>query len=104
VVDNETNVDSGTYAWVVKVDIMTKIEMIPVGETGVLPVWDGDGQVWSHDKADGNGSFTFVAYCIGFVATAGSLVLPTATGGIPIDQGGQLLTESAVLITADLFA
>jgi len=104
VIENETNVDNGAYAWVIKVDLVSKVEMTPAGETGVLPVWDGDGQVWSHDTADGQGSFAFVAYVVGFVATAGSLVLPTATGGIPVDSGGQLLTESATLVTADLFA
>ena len=104
VVDNETNVDNGTYAWVIKVDLQSKYTMTPAGETGILPVWDGDGQVWEHASSAKNGPFTFVAYCVGFVATAGSLVLPTGTGGIPVDQGGQLLTEGATLVTADLFA
>ena len=96
VVDNETTVDSGTYAWVVKVDIMLKSTIEARNGTGVQPPLQGE-EVIEHKQ-------TMVAYCQGMVVQTGGLLSPTASGGVPIENGGSLITGGATVVTADLFA
>ena len=95
-VDNETVVDSGSFAWVVKVDIMLKSTIEAINDLGVQPPALDDQYVQHYE--------TMVAYCQGMVVQTGGLLSPTNSGGVPVEAGGSLITESATVVTADLFA
>jgi hypothetical protein len=95
VVDNETNVDNGTYAWVIKVDVMMKSTVEALNDNGVQPP-PPDPEVVEHFQA-------MVAYCQGMVVQAGGLLSADGTGGVPIENGGTLITDGATVVTADLF-
>lgn len=96
VVDDETDVDSGTYAWVVKVNMSFGAQVQALDGIGVQPIWDGDGTV-KHSQS-------MVAYCQGMVVENGGLISSTSSGGIPVEVNGSLVTQDAVVVTPDLFA
>lgn len=96
VVDNETVVDNGAFAWVVKVDLMMKATIEARNGNGVQPPSISDQFVESFQ--------TMVAYCQGTVVATGGLVSATGTGSIPLDAGGSLITNGATVVNADLFA
>ena len=95
VVDNETAVDSGTYAWVIKVDMMLKSTVEARNDNGVQPP-PPDPEVVQHFQA-------MVAYCQGMVVQAGGLLTPGGNGDVPLENGGTLITDGATVVTADLF-
>jgi len=95
VVDNETAVDNGTYAWVIKVDMMLKSTAEARNDNGVQPP-PPDPEVVEHFQA-------MVAYCQGMVVQAGGLLTPSGNGDVPLENGGTLITAGATVVTADLF-
>jgi len=95
VVDNETAVDNGTYAWVIKVDMMLKSTVEARNDNGVQPPPPGP-EVVEHFQ-------TMVAYCQGMVVQAGGLLTPSGNGDVPLENGGTLITAGATVVTADLF-
>jgi len=95
VVDNETNVDNGTFAWVIKVDMILKATVEARNDIGVQPP-PMDPEVVEHFQA-------MVAYCQGMVVQAGGLLSADGTGGVPIENGNTLITTGATVVTADLF-
>lgn len=96
VVDNETTVDSGTYAWVVQVDLMLKSTIEAYNENGVQPP-SMDPQTLEHFQA-------MTAYCQGMIVAAGDLLDATGTGTVPLENNGTLLTTNPTVVVADLFA
>lgn len=96
VIDNETNVDGGTYAWVVKVNLSFSASAQAHNDNGVQPPSIGDQYVQHYQ--------TMVAYCQGMVVATGGLLSPTASGGVPVENGNSLITDGATVVTADLFA
>jgi len=95
VIDNETAVDNGTYAWVIKVDMMLKSTVEARNDNGVQPPPPGP-EVVEHFQ-------TMVAYCQGMVVQAGGLLTPSGNGDVPLENGGTLITAGATVVTADLF-
>jgi hypothetical protein len=95
VVDNETDVDNGTYAWVIKVDMMLKSTVEARNDNGVQPP-QPDPEAVEHFQ-------TMVAYCQGMVVQAGGLLTPSGNGDVPLENGGTLITAGATVVTADLF-
>ena len=95
VIENETEVDNGAYAWVIKVDMMLKVTMDGLNDNGVQPPAPADEIVQEFQA--------MVAYCQGSVVATGSLLSADATGGIPYELNGTLLTDGATIVTADLF-
>ena len=96
VIDNETVVDNGTLAWVIKVDLMAKATVEARNGNGIQPPSLGDQYVENFQ--------TMVAYCRGMVVETGSLISATGTGSVPLEAGGSLITAGAVVVTEDLFA
>jgi len=95
VIDNETEVDNGTFAWVIKVDLMLKSTVEALNDNGVQPPQPGP-EVVQHFQA-------MTAYCQGFIAQPGGLLSADATGGIPLEGSGTLITTGTTIVTADLF-
>ena len=94
---DETYVDSGSFAFTVDVDISTGMEFGWYGEKdGILAVLPTDNEFL--------GDMRFFAYCTGFTVEPGSLVDTGANGHIPIDREGNLLTATATIVVADVFA
>jgi hypothetical protein len=96
VIDNETNVDNGTYAWIIKVNLSFSASAQARNDNGVQPPSIGEQYVQHYQ--------TMVAYCQGMVVATGGLLSPTASGGVPIENGNSLITDGATVVTADLFA
>ena len=95
VIENETEVDNGSFVWVIKVDLMLKSTVEAINDNGVQPPPPAP-EVVQHFQS-------MVAYCQGSVVQAGGLLSADATGGVPIENGGTLITAGATLVTADLF-
>ena len=66
-------------------------------ESGLIPVWDHDGQVWLHPSTDRRGMETFVVRCSGFVKDTGTLLATESNGSVPISHQGSLVTVSTTL-------
>ena len=47
---------------------------------------------------------TIVPYCTGFVVATGGLLATDGTGSIPVEYNGSIVTDSATVVDADLFA
>ena len=91
----ETSVDSGSFAFVVKVNLTAQHNVFIYGNTGVKPVWDEDGEAPVKT--------TFVVYCQGLSATTGSLLSPDSNGSIPLEYLGTLVTAGGTVVDPDLF-
>jgi hypothetical protein len=96
VIDDETNVDNGTYAWIIKVNLSFSASAQARNDNGVQPPSIGNQYVQHYQ--------TMVAYCQGMVVATGGLLSPTASGGVPIENGNSLITDGATVVAADLFA
>jgi hypothetical protein len=95
VVSNETTVDSGSFFYVVEINLGFSAEMDAPGNDGILPVF----------PADLNYPVQFTSTCFvgGFIVEPGSILSTEANGSIPVDSAGSLLIDGAVIVTADLF-
>ena len=96
VIDNETGVDSGSLAWVVKVNMSFGAQVDALNDNGIQPPRLGDQYVQQYQ--------TMVAYCQGMIVQAGGLLSADSTGGIPIEYMGTLITDGATVVDPDLFA
>jgi hypothetical protein len=96
VIDNETSVDSGSLAWVVKVNMSFGAQVDALNDNGIQPPRLGDQYVQQYQ--------TMVAYCQGMIVQAGGLLSADSTGGIPIEYMGTLITDGATVVDPDLFA
>lgn len=94
-VDGETEVDQGSFAWVVEVAIATGVSIDMYGENGVKPVMPTDLNFLV--------PFTFTTWVTGFVATPGSLISAEGDGSLPLESNGSLITVDGVLVDDDLF-
>ena len=73
--------------------------------TGYVDIWGSDGVVPPQFvPAEARGQFNFMVTTRGQVVEQGGLLSPLGNGGIPISGAGILLTNSAVIITPDLFS
>lgn len=95
-VDNETSVDSGTFAFDVDVHIMTKVTAVTYGNDGVITPLP--------DDLTYNGYWTTTCFVTGFIVETGDLLATEAGGSIPTDLNGSLITVGATVVNADLFA
>ena len=95
-VDGETTVEAGAIAFEVDVFIDASTSLFTYTEDGVLPIVEEEYQSTVHP--------TFLVNVIGAVYTAGSLLETTASGGIPLEYGGSLVTDTGTLVDEDLFA
>ena len=96
-VEGETSVDSGSFAFVVNVDLNSTANMGFYGDgDGVLAPLPADTEYVQN--------LLFFVYAKGFISAPGSLSMSGPNGYIPVELAGQLLTETATVINADLFA
>jgi len=95
-VDGETDVNDGAYSFVVDVSWYSSSTMVAPGADGLVPEMPSD---LTYEMNAG-----FICFCAGLVVETGSLLSGDGNGGIPIELGGNLLTDSAVLVEEDLFA
>lgn len=95
-VGGETGVDSGTFAWIVDVHIMTQLITPEYGNDNVVPSLPTDTTY--------NAYRTTTCYVAGLVVQAGDVLATSTNGSIPLDYKGSLLTDTATIVTADLFA
>lgn len=95
-IDGETAVNSGAFAWNVDVHIMTQLVTPVYGNDGVVPTLPTDT---TH-----NAYWTSTCFVEGIVVQAGDVLATSTNGSIPLDYKGSLLTATATIVTADLFA
>jgi hypothetical protein len=94
-ISGETSVDGGDYAFYIDVHFTTQAMMNFFGDDGVqYPPEDGPITV----------QWTQTCYVDGISVTAGSLLSPDGTGGIPSSYNGSLVTAGGTIVDADLFA
>ena len=85
-------------------DLITEIN-VEMHLTGYVDLWGSDGVVPPQFvPAEARGQSNFMVTTRGQVVEQGGLLSPLGNGGIPISGGGILLTNSAVVVTADLFS
>ena len=85
-------------------DIIEEIN-VEMHLTSYVDVWGNDGVLPPRPiPAESRYQSNFMAVVRGQVVEQGGLLSPLGNGGIPISGGGILLTNSAVVITADLFS
>jgi hypothetical protein len=95
-VDNESSVDSGSFAWNVDVFIGTNSNIVVYGNDGVLPPPMGDETVETHQS--------FTVFAAGAIVAPGDLLATGAGGSIPLDLAGSLIVADATVVNADLFS
>jgi hypothetical protein len=95
-VDNESSVDSGSFAWNVDVFIGTNSNIVVYGNDGVLPPPMGDETVETQQ--------TFTVFAAGAIVAPGDLLATTSGGSIPLDLAGSLIVADATVVNADLFS
>lgn len=103
-ISNETSVDNGAKAFVVKVDITMQSLLQPASATGIVSASSLVHQVWDHSTAARKGFTTFVVNCSGFTKTGGTILSADSNGSIPVEYAGTLVTTSTVIGDADLFS
>jgi hypothetical protein len=95
-IDDETNIDSGSFAWNVDVFFGTSVEMIANGGDGVFPPPPSDETVQT--------SQTFTVFVEGLTVGPGDLLATSTGGSIPLDLAGSLVVEDATVVDPDLFS
>lgn len=97
-IGGETSVDSGALAFVINVDIGTKVTVDLPTATGTLPslpsLADSTFDVYR----------TFTCYVTGAVVEPGDLLGTGVNGSIPASYNGSLIAQGATIIDDDVFA
>lgn len=94
-IDDETSIDSGSFAWIVNVHLNFTTEVQDWGFDGIVPVLPADLNYNIHR--------TTTCFVAGAVWSAGSLLATDAGGSVPLGSGGTLVTVNAILVDSDLF-
>jgi len=94
-ISGETSVNSGTYGWVVNVDIGLSVVKDFWKEQGILPITPTD---LTYDF-----SATLSIWCAGLIVGPGDLLGTNATGSIPFEYAGSLVVDNATIVDGDLF-
>lgn len=95
-VEDETSVDSGTYAWFVDVNFYFDSTAVIFTPDGVQPPPPGPEDLFP--------SWTSVVFVSGLTVETGGLLETAPDGSIPLDYNGSLVTNDAILVDGDLFA
>lgn len=95
-VDNETDVDSGSFSWNVDVFFGTSIEMVAWGNDGVVPILPSD--------LDYNIHQTMTCFVAGLIVGPGDILATDGDGSIPLDANGSLIVADATVVNPDLFS
>ena len=95
-VDNETNVDTGSFAWEVNVYFGTTAEMLAFGNDGVVPPLPS-----SYTETPQLMTGVVVT---GLIVGPGDLLEPENNGSVPLESNGNLVTVGATIVNADVFA
>ena len=95
-VDDETSVDSGSFAFQVYVNLAFQAYAFTFTEDGIGPA--------PMPEQTANVNRTMSAYVSGLVATSGSLLATDGNGDIPLEYNGNLVTATGTVLNADLFA
>lgn len=95
-INNETNVDSGSFSWIVDVEFGFSCELIAYGNEGIVPVTPSDLSY--------NVYFTTTCFVEGLVVAAGDLLSTDGTGSVPLEYAGSLVVADATVVDADLFS
>ena len=98
-VDTPPSIDNdligSSYSFSVNVDLWIEGSMFVYGQSGVFPPNPTD--------LTAAVEMTLVPFVRGIVATPGSLLETTGTGSIPVEYGGNLVTDLDSVVTPDLF-
>ncbi len=95
-IDNENNVDSGSFSWNVDVFITTNLEMVFYGNDGVLPP--------PPSAEDADTKQTFTVFVEALIVGPGEILATTSGGSIPLELAGSLVVADATVVNADLFS
>ena len=95
-IDDESGVDSGSFAWNVDVFMSTSIGMVAYGNDGVLPPPPSDLDVQTHQA--------LTVFVEGLIVGAGEILSTGAGGSIPLDLAGSLIVANATVVDSDLFS
>ena len=94
-VDNETNVDSGSFVWIVNVHFGTNAWAKTFGNDSVIPTLP--------DSYVETPQVMTAIYISGVLVGPGDLLETENNGSIPLEIGGNLVTVGANVIDDDLF-
>ena len=95
-IGGETDVDDGSYAFVVEVHWKGTATAVDPGADGLVSIMPIDTEFVTNEG--------FVVFSSGLIVAPGSLLSGEGNGGIPIEYQGNLLVETATVIEEDLFA
>ena len=91
-VDGEDNVDSGTFAWYVDVNISFSAEAFTYTEDGIQRIPPEPQDVFA--------KWTTTVYVDGLIVETGGLLATNGDGSIPLDYNGSLVTNTGVFVAA----
>lgn len=89
-VDDETSVDSGSFAWYVDINLSFKADPLVASPDGVQPP--------PPSAQDVSAQWTTVMYVDGLVVESGDLLAAGPGGSIPIEYNGSLVTDDGVFV------
>lgn len=95
-VDDETSVDSGSFAWDVNVFFSTGAQMRAFGNDGIVPVLP---EIFTSEVQSMLG-----IYVSGTIVGPGGLLETENNGSVPLSELGNLVTVDAVIIDEDIFS
>ena len=94
-VDNETNVDSGSFSWIVEVQFGTSSSAKTWGNDGVITILPA-----SYTETP---QIMTGVYISGVLVGPGDLLETENNGTVPLEDGGNLVVTGANIINDDLF-
>jgi len=95
-IENETNVDSGSFAWDVNVFFSTGAQLRTFGNDGVVPILP--------DSFTVDAQLMTGIYVSGAIVGPGDLLETENNGSVPLDYLGNLITVDAVIVDPDIFS
>lgn len=95
-IGGETGVDSGSFAWDIRVEIYTESVAVTHGPDGVVGPAPEAEVLYPY--------FTTTCYVGGIVVGPGQILAANVDGSIPTELNGQLIVADATVVNLDLFA
>ena len=83
------------FTFVVEIDMALDMQVTPLGNDGIVPVIPSD--------LNASIEMTEVVFVGGIIVAAGGVLETTASGGIPLSAGGQLVVNGATVVNANVF-
>lgn len=95
-IDNETNVDGGSFAWTIDVHLALSVDAMTFGSNGIVPILPS--------STTRDVYCTTICFVSGAIVGPGDLLTTGTDGSIPVENAGSLISVGATVVDADLFS